>query len=122
MYVKPLIQTAIVTLFVGVVSLASAQNSRETVQLLSESRPDPPASAVQDNIKVKKKYSYDVYYDRLIEEYSERMRANVVKYRKLARKLRKPQYSDPSYFGHKHKPKKRPVGKRKLCRECLIVH
>jgi hypothetical protein len=64
----------------------------------------------------------NLYYDRLIVEYQERMKANVKKYKVMARKMKKPQYSDPSYFGHKRKPKKRPVGKRKYCKECEIVH
>ena len=64
----------------------------------------------------------NLYYDRLIVEYEERMKANVKKYKVMARKMKKPQYSDPSYFGHKRKPKKRAVGKRKYCKECEIVH
>lgn len=67
-------------------------------------------------------HPYTKYYDRLIVEYEKRMRANVRKHKVMARKMQKPQYSDPMYFGHKHKPKKRPVGKRKFCKECGIVH
>ncbi len=33
-----------------------------------------------------------------------------------------PTYGDPMYFGHKRKPKKRPPGKRKFCKECGMVH
>ena len=69
-----------------------------------------------------KKLAYDAYYDKLIEEYKQRMRDNVKKYKSLAKEMEKPQYSDFSYFGHKRKPKKRPVGKRKFCMECEIVH
>jgi len=36
--------------------------------------------------------------------------------------MKKPQYSDPTYFGHKKKPKKRPPGKKKFCKECGIYH
>jgi hypothetical protein len=68
------------------------------------------------------KHRYDDYYDNLIEEYEERMIANAKKYKKMARIMSKPQYADPSYFGHKRKPKKRAVGKRKYCKECEIVH
>ena len=68
------------------------------------------------------KHRYDDYYDQLIVEYEERMIANAKKYKKIARLMKKPQYSDPSYFGHKRKPKKRAVGKRKYCKECEIVH
>lgn len=67
-------------------------------------------------------HPYTKYYDRLIVEYGKRMKANVRKYKVMARKMEKPQYSDPLYFGHKRKPKKRPVGKRKFCNECGIVH
>ncbi len=48
---------------------------------------------------------------------------------KSKRQLRKeaamkmdPRYTDPLYFGHKKPPKKRPVGKQKLCKECGIRH
>lgn len=58
----------------------------------------------------------------LVKEYEQRMEANAKRYRKEAKMAEKPQYSDPSYFGHKKKPKKRPVGKRKFCKECGIVH
>lgn len=44
------------------------------------------------------------------------------KYKKQSKQKDKPQYTDPSYFGHKKKPKKRKKGKRKLCKECGIVH
>lgn len=58
----------------------------------------------------------------LVKESEERMEANAKRYRREAKLAQKPQYSDPSYFGHKKKPKKRPVGKRKFCKECGIVH
>jgi len=43
-------------------------------------------------------------------------------YKKLEKIKDKPQYTDPSYFGHKKKPKKRKRGKRKFCKECGMVH
>jgi hypothetical protein len=73
-------------------------------------------------LEVYKNHPYTIYYDNLIVEYEKRMKANVRKYKVMARKMKKPQYSDPSYFGHKRKPKKRAVGKRKFCKECEIVH
>ena len=42
--------------------------------------------------------------------------------KKASRKKNKKYYNDPSYFGHKRKPKRRPIGKKKLCKECGIVH
>lgn len=41
---------------------------------------------------------------------------------RLLKKLSKPQFSDPAYFGHKKKPKKRPAHKMKFCHECHIRH
>ncbi|MCS6969161.1 MAG: hypothetical protein RMJ44_10430 [Cytophagales bacterium] len=42
--------------------------------------------------------------------------------RKIAEEMKKPQYSNKMYFGHKRPPKKRPVHKRKFCKVCGIVH
>ena len=72
--------------------------------------------------KSSKKGSFEWQLDQKKKEFEKRMVANVKRYKKEARLSKKPQYSDPSYFGHKRKPKKRPVGRRKLCKECLIVH
>lgn len=71
---------------------------------------------------VKLKHPYDWYFDQKVKEYEERMKAKAKEYKKLARLMKKPQYSDPSYFGHKRKPKKRPSGKRKFCKECEMTH
>ena len=70
--------------------------------------------------KKKVKYNYD--FDGKIKEFDKLMQANVKKYKKRDRLMQKPQYSDPTYFGHKKKPKKRPPNKRKLCKQCDIVH
>lgn len=60
--------------------------------------------------------------DQKVKEFEKRMTANVKEDRKARRLMEKPQYSDPSYFGHKRKPKKRPLKKRKFCKECHIWH
>ena len=72
--------------------------------------------------KKKAKYSLAGQYDQKVEEYHKRMEANEKKYKKMAKEMEKPQYSDPSYFGHKKKPKKRPPGKKKFCKECGMYH
>ncbi len=56
------------------------------------------------------------------DEFWDRMEANAKRYKKMEKEMKKPQYSDPMYFGHKKKPKKRSRGKRKFCKECGIVH
>ena len=37
-------------------------------------------------------------------------------------RMKSPQYSDPTYFGHKRKPRIRKKGRRKWCEECGIKH
>lgn len=74
--------------------------------------------------KSKKKYkgSFEWQLDQQVKEQEKRMKAVAKRQKKEARMAQKPQYSDPMYFGHKRKPKKHKPGKRKLCKECMIVH
>jgi len=60
--------------------------------------------------------------DQKIDEYYKRMKAEAREDNTLEKKMKKPQYSDFSYFGHKHRPKKHDLKHRKLCKECGIVH
>lgn len=62
------------------------------------------------------------FADQKIQEYEDRMEANAKRYREQAKEMEKPRYSDPSYFGHKSKPKKRAPGKKKFCKQCGISH
>lgn len=84
-------------------------------------------SAIQKKtLKKKGKKSYRTLFNRRmdnkIKEFDQRMEANVKQNKKEAKLMLKPQYSDPMYFGHKRKPKKRPPGKRKFCKECHLTH
>jgi len=56
------------------------------------------------------------------KEFEDRMQARAKTYRKNEKMLMRPQFSDPSYFGHKHKPKKHSANKMKYCKECGIRH
>ncbi len=56
------------------------------------------------------------------EDFRKRMELVVKQKRKAEKEMMKPQYSDPSYFGHKRKPKKRHYKKMKYCKECGIRH
>lgn len=102
-----------------------------TARAQNSVKPDPDKDPLNVKVSASKKHlgasptlkhPYDWYFDKKVEEYEERMKEKSKEYKKLARLMEKPQYSDPSYFGHKHKPKKRPPGKRKFCKECGIVH
>ena len=77
-------------------------------------------SSNRSNKKYKGSLSWQM--DQQVLEFEQRMKAVAKQRKKEARMDRKPQYSDPLYFGHKRKPKKRKPGKRKLCKECLVVH
>jgi hypothetical protein len=56
------------------------------------------------------------------QQYYERMDEREKTRRKNEKMMDKPQYSDPTYFGHKRPPKKRPPGKMKYCKVCGIKH
>jgi hypothetical protein len=56
------------------------------------------------------------------EQYVARMKKTVKAIEKNERLMRKPQYSNPLYFGHKRLPKKHKAGKLKFCKECGIRH
>lgn len=60
--------------------------------------------------------------DRKIDEFHNRIKAEIKEDQKMTRLMKAPKYSDPSYFGHKRKPKKRSTKRRKFCKECGIVH
>ena len=102
----------------------SAQDSRSLGSVSIKQKAVFPTNSKQAEavLEAYRNHPYTIYYDNLIVEYEKRMKTNAHKYKVMALKMKKPQYSDPSYFGHKRKPKKRAVGKRKYCRECEIVH
>lgn len=95
------------------------KNRKEKIEI------DRGATYAVESEKVKKKkvkYSINQEFDRKVEEYEKRMVQNARKNEKMAKEMQKPQYSDPTYFGHKKKPKKRPADKKKFCNECKMYH
>ena len=115
-------------LFMGLSILVQAQSQKknqtskgDSYNYRTEYNSKPSKKEIR---KAKKAYkgSYARQFDVKIEEYEDRMQANAKKYKKIAQEAEKPQYSDPTYFGHKKKPKKRKPGKKKFCKECQIVH
>jgi hypothetical protein len=67
--------------------------------------------AKKGNVKHSARYEF---YDRIEQAAKDKKR--------ILRKLAKPQFSDPRYFGHKHIPKRRPANKMRYCGECGIRH
>ena len=55
-------------------------------------------------------------------EYEARMKRTAKEIRKREKEMKKPQYSDPLYFGHKRPPRKNKAGHLKYCKECGIRH
>jgi hypothetical protein len=68
-----------------------------------------------------KKSAGKITYDAR-ERFYERMEQVAKAHRKAEKELEKPQNSDPTYFGHKRPPKKRPPEKMKFCKVCGIRH
>jgi hypothetical protein len=66
--------------------------------------------------------NFNITMEQKVGEFNERMESNIKARKKQAKQMEKPQYSDPSYFGHKRKPKIRKVKNRKFCKECGITH
>lgn len=56
------------------------------------------------------------------KEYVARMKKTVRLIRRQERLAKRPQYSNPLYFGHRRPPKKNRAGQLKFCRECGIRH
>lgn len=110
----------VTSVIIGMVSLQEvyAQTSRDSETFVVKTE--------QSSSKKKKKRLFTSKYNNklnnAVDEFDQLMKSNVKKRAKISRKMEKPQYSDPTYFGHKKPPKKRPLGKRKMCKECGIVH
>lgn len=103
-------------------SKKKSKKKTETSQQQSSSlSPYFPKEDAEPSKKASKKTKSQVTYNAQ-RDHEERMKAVVKANRKAEKEMLKPQYSDPSYFGHKRKPKKRPSGKMKFCKECEIRH
>ncbi len=63
-----------------------------------------------------------ITYNNAEEEFYDRMNALYKTRKKNEKLMESPQYSDPSYFGHKRIPKRHKPGKMKYCKVCGIRH
>ena len=89
--------------------------------------PKPPAPRYQSTKKKEGFFLFRVFQrkDRKtneVEEFRERLRKQYRQKAKEEKRASKPQYTDPTYFGHKNPPKKRKNGKKKFCKECGLAH
>jgi len=115
------------------ISMAQSQESGESTVPPSQRNYDRGATYGQRSAKGKKekksvlgifrkKKQSPYNFDEKIKEYEKRMETNAKKRKKMEKEMEKPQYSDPTYFGHKKPPKKRKPGKKKFCKECGMRH
>lgn len=122
-----IIRFCVTGLFIlGIYMMGFGQSTRDVAA------PKPPSPRYQSNKKVEKKgfFLLRIFKKKDLrktgleesEDFQKRMRRTVREKAKLERKSAKPQFQDPTYFGHKRPPKKREKGKRKFCKECGIWH
>jgi uncharacterized protein HemX len=90
-----------------------AQTTRETEK--QEIKRNAPSRTSKGKLKLKSNVETQ-------KDFQKRMKNVAKEHRKRNKQMEKPQYSDASYFGHKRKPRIRKQGKRKMCKECGIVH
>jgi hypothetical protein len=110
----------------GVSTLSVAQSSKKKKKKNETTNVQQPSSVEpyypKQNYEPKqKKSSGKITYDAR-DRFYDRMEQVAKAHRKAEKELAKPQYSDPTYFGHKKPPKRRPPHKMKYCKECGIRH
>lgn len=124
-YIFVVMIRAITVLFIfAAVNSASAQflkKKKRDTQAVSQPSSVEPFYPQQNYEPKKKKPSGKITYDARDKFYA-RMEQVAKAHRKAEKEMLKPQYSDPSYFGHKKPPKRRPAGKLKYCKECGLRH
>jgi hypothetical protein len=112
----------IVLIFTAGQSAAQVRSKKKSEQPSSQQPSSLEPYKPQANYESKKsKSSGRITYDARDKFYA-RMEDVAKAYRKAEKEMQKPQYSDPSYFGHKKPPKRNKPGKMKYCKECGIRH
>ncbi len=106
--------------FLGSTNALFAQNSRSNeTDNYAKNTEKIETFGSQKTPKIKKsdlpKIRYAKDRNPFLEQRMEEKKAN-------AKDMKKPQYTEKMYFGHKNPPKKRPLGKRKHCKECGLTH
>ncbi|MEQ9592439.1 MAG: hypothetical protein RLN86_07570 [Cyclobacteriaceae bacterium] len=97
----------------------------------AQTRVDPLPNSLSPNytksfysprqVKSVKRKKPNVKHTAKFEFYKRVERAAKDRQRALKR-LSKPQFANPEYFGHKRKPKRRASHKMRFCKECHIRH
>lgn len=102
-------------------TMAKAQSTRDVAKV-----PNQPPAVYQNQPKEKRDKVIGRWFSdrqKVAEKDYQATVKSARKARKKADKLaEKPQFKDPTYFGHKKPPVKRPPGKQKYCKECELRH
>lgn len=102
--------------------LVIGQSKEQGSMLPTSLAPSQPQKAhASHRIKATKFHKANVRHTARYEFY-ERVEKAAKEKQKVMRKMAKPQYSNPRYFGHKCLPKKRPYWRMRYCKECGIRH
>ena len=96
-------------------------NEQESMLPTSLAPAQPKRTTASHRMKAVKFHKTKVKHTARYEFY-ERVEKAAREKQKILRKLAKPQYSNPRYFGHKCLPKKRPYWRMRYCKECGIRH
>ncbi|MFY0627201.1 MAG: hypothetical protein JXR07_12955 [Reichenbachiella sp.] len=113
---------AFISFFISEGQAQSSRDSESDMKFTSTSSSAVFSSSKKSSKKFFKKRKSKGNRPQSLVEY-EKLKKDVQKAQtKKEKGMRKPQYSDPSYFGHKRPPKKRKLGKRKFCKECGMTH
>lgn len=105
--------------------MTSCQSGKQATYLDPSSRLSAAKQAAEesrDKAQQDPRRSHTVYLDQARVDFYERMEQKAKDRAVMAKELKKPQYSDPMYFGHKKPPQKRPRGKKRMCTECGMMH
>lgn len=113
-------------LMLCIVVVSNAQSTRDV------NTPKAPAPTYQAHKKEKKGFMFGLFKKKKKTEFKtaaeesaefrERITAVLEQKAREERKMNKPRYTNPLYFGHKKPPKKRKNGKKKFCKECGLWH
>lgn len=107
-----------VGLLVFVAAIASAQTSLSPLPKSSNKTSGFYSPKLAKTVKHKKpKAKHTAQY-----EFYKRVEKAARDKQRILKKLAKPQFSNPAYFGHKKKPKKRPPHRMRYCSDCHIRH
>jgi len=112
----------VLCMFLFTTSMLFAQETALGLDNEVSNAPEVKKKLTRRQYKKTFRYRFFKHHEELITEYHERQKAVAKRDEKWERLSKKPQYSDPSYFGHKKKPKIHKKSKRKLCEECGIIH